>query len=76
MGRWMDFILGYVAAQLFLGGLFVLDAFGLAGLVARSDTPLLPVALLSVFLGLTTGVSAYATAFALEPVRPRRKHSK
>lgn len=73
MGRWSDFALGYVAAQIFIGALLATDAFGLAGLVARSAAPVLPVALLSVFLGLATGVSAYATAFALEPARVRRR---
>jgi hypothetical protein len=73
MNGWLDFILGYLAAQLFLAVLLALDALGLASRVAHSDMPVLPIALLSVFLGLATGVSSFGTALALEPTRRRRQ---
>ena len=56
-----NFISGWLAAQFFLVGLLLLDVGGFGLLVWNSDAPLLPIAMLSLSLGMLVGVASMGT---------------
>lgn len=66
MSRLLEgFLSGWVAAQLFLCALLAADIGDIRTLIAASDAPWLPIAMLSLSLGALVGAASMATAFAL-----------
>lgn len=61
----VSFLSGWVAAQLFLCGLLALDIGAMRTLIAASDAPWLPIAMLSLSLGALVGAGSVGTAFDL-----------
>lgn len=62
----ISFLSGWVAAQLFLCALLVADIGDIRSLIVASDTPWLPIAMLSLSLGALVGAASIGTALALD----------
>lgn len=57
--------IGFIAATVFLGGVFLADPGGVATLLRAPEAGVLPVAMLWVFTGLTFGGAQFAMAVGL-----------
>jgi hypothetical protein len=59
-------LLGWLAAQLFLGALLLLDVGGVGALIFHSEWPVLPAMMLSISLGGLVGAAMVATSPSLD----------